>query len=206
MLHVDRTLTQLKKPQVIHEIIYFVQSWFEDKEFARVMVSSRRLTRFGEGEMARTYTGTSSVRKPNLTYNAQSTVEDNKVGTEDRLVQKFETSKIFGSVKYQIHPTTVIMPCQTTKVTRTTSIVELSIIERLLMPTNVINCLRLVHQTQRNHGQTDHGLKQTRHGKIMCKITARDIQKTYGTHQKTTNGDGLGLRDQVLWRYSSNKH
>ena len=78
------------------------------------------------------------------------------------------------------------MPCQTTKVTRTTSIVELSIIERLLMPTNVINCLRLVHQPQRNHGQTDHGVKQTGHGKVMCKITARVIQKTYGTHQKTT--------------------
>ena len=68
MLLVDRTLTQLKKPQVIHEIIYFVQSWFEDKDFARVMVSSRSPTRFGEGEMAQTYTGTSSVRKPNLTY------------------------------------------------------------------------------------------------------------------------------------------
>ena len=98
------------------------------------------------------------------------------------------------------------MPCQTTKVTRTTSIVELSIIERLLIPTNVINCLRLVHQPQRNHGQTDHGLKQTGHGNVMCEITARDIQKTYGTHQKTISGDGLGLRDQVLWRYSSNKH
>ena len=68
ILLVDRTLTQLKKPQVIHEIIYFVQSWFEDKDFAIVMVSSRRSTRFGEGEMAQTYTGTSSVRKPNLTY------------------------------------------------------------------------------------------------------------------------------------------
>ena len=68
MLLVDWTLTQLKKPQVIHEIIYFVQSWFEDKDFARVMVSSRRPTRFGEGEMVRPYTDTSSVRKPNLTY------------------------------------------------------------------------------------------------------------------------------------------
>ena len=178
MLLVDRTLTQLKKPKVIHEIIYL----------RTILVWRQRLCHcYGF------FTTPHSIRRrrdgSNIHWHQQRQktkplrtcakhIEDNKVGTEDRLVQKFETSKVFGSVKYQIHQTTVVMPCQTTKVTRTTSIVELSIIERLLMPTNVINCLRLVHQPQRNHGQTDHGLKQTGHGKLICKITARDIQKT----------------------------
>ena len=62
--------------------------------------------------------------------------EHDKVGNEDRLAKK-----AFGGVKYQIHQTGVNMPHQPTKVTKTTSTMELLLIERLLMPTNVINYL-----------------------------------------------------------------
>ena len=65
-----------------------------------------------------------------------------------------ELKKGFGGVNYHVHQ---IMFHQPTKVTTTTSIVEPSLIERLLLPTNVINDLKPIHQPQRNHGQTDRG-------------------------------------------------
>ena len=50
-----------------------------------------------------------------------------------------------------------------TKVTRTATIVEPSLIESITVP----NCPRHVHQPQHNHGRTDHGLKQINHGKVV---------------------------------------
>ena len=37
------------------EILYVVQDWYEDTDFARVVASSRHLARFGEGPMAQSY-------------------------------------------------------------------------------------------------------------------------------------------------------
>ena len=113
-------------------------------------------------------------------------VEYCKVGAEDWLVQNVELSKVSCSVNYQNHHTAVVMPHQPTKVARTTSIMKHFLIE----PTNVINCLGLVHQPQRNHGQTGNGIKQVNHGKVIGNIVAGDIHKTNGPHRSTTLGDG----------------
>ena len=89
---VDRTLQQFNTPQIIHVscaaitsevtsntlhpphiseslfiakmlILYFVQDWSENNDFARVMASSRHLTRFAEGPMAQSYTCTRRVKR-----------------------------------------------------------------------------------------------------------------------------------------------
>ena len=76
-------------------------------------------------------------------------IVDYNAGTKDRLVQKSELSKDFGSVNYQIHQTAVVMILQPTEVTRTTSSVESSLIE----PTSVTNRSKQVHQPQHNLGE-----------------------------------------------------
>ena len=113
-------------------------------------------------------------------------IEDYKAGTEDRLVHNFDFNKDVGSVNYQIHQTAVVMRHQPTKVTRTTSIMEPSLIE----PTNVTNCPKQLHQPQHNHGPTDHVLKQINHGKVIGNTMAGVIHKTCVTHQSTTTGGG----------------
>ena len=60
----------------------------------------------------------------------------------------------------------------------------------MIEPTNVINCPREFHQPQHHHGQTDHGLKEINHSKVICNILAGDIHKTCGTHQSTTFAGG----------------
>ena len=113
-------------------------------------------------------------------------MEDCKVEAGDWLAQNLELSKDFTLANCQIHQTAVSMPHQPTKVTRTTSIREPSLIE----PTNVTTCPKQVHQLQHNRGWTDHGLKQIRHGKVIGNILVGNIHKTCGTHQNTTVGGG----------------
>ena len=60
-------------------------------------------------------------------------IEDCKVEPEDRIEENLGRSKDCGSVNCQIHGTSVLMPHHPTRVTRTTSILESSLIE----PTNV---------------------------------------------------------------------
>ena len=106
-------------------------------------------------------------------------IEDGKVGTKDWLVQDFELSKDFGSVNCQIHQTTVVMPHRPTKVTRTTSVMEPSLIE----PTNVTK------SPIRAHGpwsQTD----QSWQGSSAI-FWLGDTRQTYCTHQSTTIGGGF---------------
>ena len=146
-------------------ILYFVLDWYGDKDFARVVTSSRHLTRFGEGEMARTYTDTRSVRKQKRYVCAQSTWKVTKVGSEDRLVQKFELKNGFGGVNYQIHQKATNMRHQTNESDEDD-----------------------FDQPQRNHGQTDHGIKEIILCKVIGNIMAGDILKICGTHQKTTLG------------------
>ena len=52
------------------------------------------------------------------------------------------------------------------------------------------NCSRKVHQPPHNHGQTDHGLKQINHGKVIGNILVGDTHKNYGTQQSATIGGG----------------
>ena len=63
-------------------------------------------------------------------------VEDSKVGLVDWLVQSVELSKDSGFVNYPIHQTAVMMLHHRTKVTRTISIMELLLIERMLTSIN----------------------------------------------------------------------
>ena len=109
-------------------------------------------------------------------------IEDCKVETEDWLVHNFGPRKDFGSVNFQINQTAVVVSHHPTEVTKTTSIVDPSLIK----PTNMTNCPKQDHQPQHNHGRRDHGLKQINHGNIL----ARDIHKTCGTHQSITIGGG----------------
>ena len=60
--------------------------------------------------------------------------------------RSFELSKDFGFVNYPMHQTAVTMLRRRTKVTRTTSIMELLLIERMLTPINEINESRPIHQ------------------------------------------------------------
>ena len=50
------------------EILYFVQDWYDDEHFARVMAPSRHLTWFGDGPVAQSYTCTRRVRRQNLEF------------------------------------------------------------------------------------------------------------------------------------------
>ena len=76
-------------------------------------------------------------------------IEYFKVWLEDWLVQNFTLSKDFGFVNYQIHQAAVNMPHHPMKVTKTISIMELLLIERLVMPTSAINYTRHIHQPRR---------------------------------------------------------
>ena len=88
--------------------------------------------------------------------------EDCRVGAEDWLVQNFELSKDSTLVHSKIHKTVFKRRRHPTKVTRTTSIVEPSLLE----PTNVTNFPKKVPQSQHNHGRMD----QTNHGKVIGNI------------------------------------
>ena len=122
---------------------------------------------------------------------AQSAQNIANLEPEDRLAQNFEVSKGITVANFQIHETAVNMPHQPTKVKRTTSILEPSLIE----PTNVTNCLKQVHQPRRNRGRKGHGLKQIRHGKVFGNFMVGDTRKTCRTHQSTTFG-GAHLKTQ----------
>ena len=92
-------------------------------------------------------------------------MEGYKVGSEDRLVQKFELKNGFGGVNYQIHQKATNMRHQTNESDEDD-----------------------FDQPQRNHGQTDHGIKEINLYKVIGKIMAGDFLKICGTHQKTTLG------------------
>ena len=159
------------------QIIHFAQCWNEDTDFARVVASSRHLTRFGEGEMARTYTGTRSVRKQRSYVCAQSTLKITKLATKVGTCSNSNWRKPL-----------VVWTTRFTRKQWWCSINPL-LIERRLMPTNVVNYLRPNHQLERNHGQTDHGIKEMNHGKVTGNTTAGDIHKNCGTNQDTTIGN-----------------
>ena len=91
---VDRSLSQLKTPQVIHdssatitseiisesfflpihgasmevEISHILQEWYGSEDFARVMASSRHFPRYGEGPVAQSYIDFRCGGKQNLEY------------------------------------------------------------------------------------------------------------------------------------------
>ena len=134
------------------EILYFVQEWYEDQDFARVTAPSRHLAQWLN------HTIKSGILESRTSNSFARHIEDNTVGTADWPARNFEVSENFKQANYQVLQTAVNIQNQPTKVTQTTSTVEPSLIE----PTHVINCLRPVHQPQRSHGQMDHGITQTR--------------------------------------------
>ena len=71
------------------EISHFIQELYGQKGFARVMASSRTLSRYGEGPMAQSYNH--SRHTGNKISNAGAKrVEDCKVGAEDLIAQNFD--------------------------------------------------------------------------------------------------------------------
>ena len=84
-------------------ILYFVQYWYEDRHFARVMASSRHLTRFGEGPKAKSYTYTRRVRRQNVAYMGKRTSNIAK------LERDVELREDFTLANYQI-PNALLKP------------------------------------------------------------------------------------------------
>ena len=72
------------------EMLHCIQEWYESKDFARVMASSRELLRYGEGPKF-----TSGTSESNTSNTCAKHIDDCKVGAEEWLVQNFELSKDF---------------------------------------------------------------------------------------------------------------
>ena len=135
------------------EILHFSNQRHDNQDFARVMASTRDISRFGGGPITQSYMHFRSVRKQNLEYLQRCDVKRVQSWAEDWLMQNFELSKDFTFANYQNHQTTVKMLHQPTKVTKTTSIMEPSLIE----PISVT-----VHRSRHNHGRMD----QHKRGKV----------------------------------------
>ena len=86
-------------------------------------------------------------------------IEDCTVGAKDWLVQNLELSEVSTFVNHHIHVQAFQSHPQPTKVMRTTSIMERSLIE----PISVTKCSKQVHESQHSHGLID----QTNLGKIV---------------------------------------
>ena len=74
-----------------HSRSSFLHPWYEDQEdFARVMASTREISRFGGGPMAQSHAQVRHTKKQNIDY----------AGTADWLVQKVELRKDFTFANY----------------------------------------------------------------------------------------------------------
>ena len=94
------------------------------------------------------HTFTSGVSESKTSTTCAKHNEDCEVGAEDWLPQNFELCNDFALSNCQNHQKTMFMPDHPTKVTRTTSIMELLLIK----PTNATNCPGQVHRPQHNRG------------------------------------------------------
>ena len=107
-------------------------------------IASRRLLHAVSNELL--------AQKEQMDYEAkrkihvQSLSKTAKLDPNIGFVQNFELKADYGLVNCQIHEAAPNMPHHPTVVTRTTSITELLLIERLLMPINAINYFRPIHQ------------------------------------------------------------
>ena len=111
-------------------------------------------------------------------------IEDGKVGSEERLVQKFGPRKALGSMSYQTHQPVFQSHHHPKKEE------DFEYEPSVIKPTNVTNWPRQVHQSQHNHGQRDHGFKQINHGKVVAILSLGNSNKTCWTHQSTTASGG----------------
>ena len=80
------------------QIQHFVQAFFDDQDSARVMASTRGISRFGNGPTAESYIHVRPQKaKPRI--RAKNTSKIAKLGREgDWLAQNFELSKDFDFV------------------------------------------------------------------------------------------------------------
>ena len=106
----------------------------EDQDFARVMPVTQDISRFGGGSTAQSKTLNTFERH----------IEVRKVGAEEWPVQNVERSEDFTFCELPGSPDSHVYAHQPTIVTRTTSIMEPSLIE----PTSVTKCPKQVHQSQ----------------------------------------------------------
>ena len=137
---------------------------------ARVVASSRHLTRFGHGPMAPSYTCITRVKMQNL---EDMRKVHRRLQSWNRRTARAElrTEERFWFCELPDSQTAVVMPHHPTDVTRTTSIMDPSLIK----PRNVTNCTKQVHQPQHNHGRLDQDLKQINHGNILAREHSQDL-------------------------------
>ena len=143
-----------------------------DQYLARAMASIRldfAIRRRSDGRILRSLHGASESKTSNT---CEEHTENSAVGLEDWSVRGFQLSKDLTVADCQVHKTVFKRRHQPTKATRTTSIMEPSLIE----PTNVTNCPKQVPQSHQNPGRLD----QINHGKVIDNIIGRDIPKVCG--------------------------
>ena len=78
--------------------MYFVQDYFEDEGFARVMASSRHLTRQRYVSLGSEKTAGSLMQLHQKRQKAKPRIRVKSTHVRDWFVQNFELSKDFGSV------------------------------------------------------------------------------------------------------------
>ena len=103
----------------------------EKNDFARVMASSRHLSRFGEGLIVSIIH--SGAQESKISNTCAQHIEDCKVGAEDSIAQNFELGTVLTLVNYQNHQTAGFMP-HPAKLNQMTSIMEPSWIETINVP------------------------------------------------------------------------
>ena len=71
------------------DILYFIQEWYGDHDFARINTSSRHLARYGEGPVAQSFVHFMHSRKQNLTHLRKASwcrrLDRGEIRTEHRL-------------------------------------------------------------------------------------------------------------------------
>ena len=157
------------------------------------MASARDISRFGGGPITQSYMHFRSVRKQNLEYLQRCDVKRLQSWPEDWLMQNFELSKDFTFANYQNHQTTVKMLHQPTKVTKTTSIMEPSLIE----PTSVT-----VHRSRHNHGRMD----RHKRGIVVGKTTGGNPLKNRRIKEITVSHGGICLKFSTADNFQSSSH
>ena len=144
------------------------------QDFAKVMASTRELSRFGGGPMDQSYLESSGIKKDNLKY-VRRAHRRLQVAAEGWLVQNVGRSKDSTSVNCQIRQTAFERHHHPAKVTRTTSVMEPPFIE----PTSVTTSPKQVHQTEHYHGR----MNQFDHGKVVGNIVNGSIPKIHAIKQ-----------------------
>ena len=157
------------------------------------MASARDISRFGGGPITQSYMHFRSVRKQNLEYLQRCDVKSCKVGPKIGSCRTSNLARTLLLRTTRITRTTVKMLHQRTKVTKTTSIMEPSLIE----PTSVT-----VHRSRHNHGRMD----QHKRGIAVGKTTGGNPLKNRRIKEITVSHGGICLKFSTADNFQSSSH